>query len=216
MKRLGASQKGFTIIELLLAIAFFSFILLFVLGGFIGINRQYTRGYTIKRVHETGRLIIEDIARSIRISNASEVIYCPSANPECASAPTVNRLCLSNVRYAWNIGDPFQTPLPPGTETFSDTGAPFTLVTSKDGGATCSGSVNSEFASGVLDETVFVRYITITPIDDNQAYEIEIVLSTDPNDTTDSGGDVTCNFVSGPSAAYCDVIRLKTTATPRT
>ena len=50
------SQSGFTMVELLLAMAFFSFILVFFSFGFIQVNRTFQKGVTIKRVTETGRL----------------------------------------------------------------------------------------------------------------------------------------------------------------
>src|SRR5690554_8236963 len=58
-------QSGFTLVELLLATALFSFILLFVTTGFIQINRAYNKGITVKRMHQSAREIIDELSRAL-------------------------------------------------------------------------------------------------------------------------------------------------------
>jgi len=77
------NQRGFTLVELTLAMAIFSFMLALISVGVLQIGRIYQSGVYSRRTQETARNIMEDIAREVR----------SSTNIEVASA---NRLCMSN------------------------------------------------------------------------------------------------------------------------
>ncbi len=64
----GNTQKGFTIIELLLSTTIFSIILLLCSAAIIQIGRTYTKGIIATRTQETARLIVDDISKAIQFN----------------------------------------------------------------------------------------------------------------------------------------------------
>lgn len=94
------NSSGFTIIELLLSMAFLSILLLVVVSVTMHTMRIYNKGLTIKQINQAGRSIVEDIARSAR-----------QASPDSVSLAAINqgRLCVGGLVYAWNepevVGD---------------------------------------------------------------------------------------------------------------
>lgn len=106
------SQAGFTIIELMLSLAFLSVLLLFVLSATVQVMRSYNKGLTTKQMNQTGRTITEEMSRTARTAWAESVVD-ESAN---------GRLCVGGVSYVWNepdvVGD---TPIT--TNTFIGGGA---------------------------------------------------------------------------------------------
>lgn len=87
-----ARQKGFTIVELMLAMAFLAFMLVFVFTATTQIMRAYNKGLTIKQINQTGRSLVDDIQRTA--ANASkDSLKIANAN---------GRLCVGGVTYVWN------------------------------------------------------------------------------------------------------------------
>lgn len=66
-------QKGFTIVELMIATAVFSFVLLITSAGVIAVGRAYYKSLTSNRVHETARSVLDDISRSLQFSDPGTV-----------------------------------------------------------------------------------------------------------------------------------------------
>ena len=66
-------DDGFSLIELLVAMALFSFLLLIVSSGFIGVVRTYQAGVSQRLVQQNSRLIIDDITRTVRIAQKVQV-----------------------------------------------------------------------------------------------------------------------------------------------
>lgn len=58
------NQKGFTIVELMIATTVFSFVLLVASSGVIAIGRLYYKGVTSAKTQEAARSIIEDVSRA--------------------------------------------------------------------------------------------------------------------------------------------------------
>lgn len=67
------SSKGFTIVELMIATAVFSVVLLITSAGVIAIGRSYYKSLTSTRVHETGRSVMEDVSRSLQFSKVDSI-----------------------------------------------------------------------------------------------------------------------------------------------
>lgn len=64
--KLYKKQSGFTLVELLLATTFFSFILLFISVGFIQINRIYHSAVITKNAQNNARSIFEQLSRDAK------------------------------------------------------------------------------------------------------------------------------------------------------
>lgn len=89
-------SKGFTLTELMLAMAFLAFIMLFVVVVLIQTIAVYNKGMAMRQINQAGRQIGDDIARQMRFANLKTV------NDRSASH---KRLCIGAVTYVWNIGD---------------------------------------------------------------------------------------------------------------
>lgn len=86
-------HDGFTIVELMLALAFLSVMLLFILSATIQVMRSYSKGLTVKQMNQVGRTITEDLARTAR-----------TASPGSVSTAHIDdgRLCIGGISYIWN------------------------------------------------------------------------------------------------------------------
>jgi type II secretory pathway pseudopilin PulG len=99
------SKKGFTIIELMLAMSFVAVLLIAIVMTTLQISHIYTRGLTLKEVNQVGRTTTEDLQRVITSSMPFDV------NPDATSLtskyrvkPGGGRLCTGRYSYAWNYG----------------------------------------------------------------------------------------------------------------
>jgi len=88
-------NKGFTIIELLVATTVFAVVLLAITYGLLQIGRTYYKGITTSKTQQTARNIMDDISRNIQFS---------SAPPNISAATTsggVGRVCIGDIRYTY-------------------------------------------------------------------------------------------------------------------
>lgn len=95
MKRVD--QKGFTIIELLIATVVFSVILLVITAAIVQFGRVYYKGTLQVRTQETTRNIVQDVAQSIQFG---------SGLPTTGTSPTDTTLqfiCISDRRYTFKL-----------------------------------------------------------------------------------------------------------------
>jgi prepilin-type N-terminal cleavage/methylation domain-containing protein len=101
--------KGFTLIELMLAMSFIAVLLLAIALTIIQISAIYNRGLTIKDINQAGITITQDLQSSITNTSPYSI-----ANPgQTGSHYIINkdgghvtggRLCLGNYSYIWNYG----------------------------------------------------------------------------------------------------------------
>lgn len=95
MRRINKSTRGFTIVELMIATAVFSVILLLITTGMLEVGRLFYKGTTNANTQETARVILEDISQSIQFSGESVTL---------PTAAQPNRLCVGAKRYTFNRG----------------------------------------------------------------------------------------------------------------
>lgn len=86
------SQKGFTIIELMLASAVFSVTLLIALNGFLQIGRLFYKGVSNTQTQNASRQILNEVTKSLQVSPA------PSLQLE---ANGYNYYCLNGNRFTY-------------------------------------------------------------------------------------------------------------------
>lgn len=91
------NQKGFTLIELMIASSLFAVILLVVSIGLLQIGRVYFKGITSAYTHEVTRNVIEDISEAIQLSG--EDVTNPIANNGA-----VQGFCVGPRRYSYQRG----------------------------------------------------------------------------------------------------------------
>jgi type II secretory pathway pseudopilin PulG len=97
--RKHSSTAGFTLVELTLAMAFISLLLLGIALLTMQISVIYNKGLTTRAVNEAGQLISADVKRSLDSSKSIAVKYA-----ENGGVPTGGRLCTDLTVYAWNYG----------------------------------------------------------------------------------------------------------------
>ena len=90
------NKGGFTLIELMFAMAFVAFLMIFIVTSIVQIMRIYNKGLAIRDINQSGRQLVEDMTRSLRYANALQF----SANGYQAAS---QRICTNGVTYAWNI-----------------------------------------------------------------------------------------------------------------
>jgi Tfp pilus assembly protein FimT len=94
-------NKGFTIVELMLAMGFVSALLLAVAMTVIQIGNTYNRGITYKSVNTAGSALANELQRSINSSVAFEVA---GSQSRFINETWGGRLCLGQYSYIWNYG----------------------------------------------------------------------------------------------------------------
>jgi len=181
-------KNGFTLVELLLAMAFFSFILLFVTTGFIMINRSYNKGITAKQVQDNGRRLMEQLTREIRVADISAI----DTEDNC--------LGLGDYRYYWSVAE--------------GKNKPARMI--KEEGKTCADTIDKEHPKGVdqLDDRVGVQYFNVSRIPGSQSFSIKLVVSTKDTDLIKNPGE-TAACGTGNGSQYCDVAEFSTVVSPR-
>ncbi len=89
-------QKGFTLVELTIAMLFVSFLLLSFATMTIRLGRMYEKGITIKTVNQAGREIFDSIEGDLA-SSGGEVKFTKTSSGF--------RICSRNVAYVGNYGE---------------------------------------------------------------------------------------------------------------
>lgn len=103
MNRQYKNQAGFTLIELMLAMAFIGALLVAIAMTTIHIMGTYTKGLTVREVNQAGRTISEDIQRTIAASAPFDVSG--GAGSHYIVRDGGGRLCTGAYTYAWNYGN---------------------------------------------------------------------------------------------------------------
>lgn len=121
------TQRGFTIVELLIAMAVFQVILIMTLVAYIQMSRYYQKTITANRLQQVGNGVVDDIARSIQNTGgmvagtsyltAIDVDAAGAAKDKAAtkqiqkttmrpsgSSFDFNVLCVDNTRYLYRFG----------------------------------------------------------------------------------------------------------------
>ena len=92
------TQKGFTIIELMIATTVFSIVLLVAGSGIIAIGKMYYKTITSSRVQDAARSTMEDVTRSLQFS---------SGNVSSYMADTTYKVrCFGDDRYTYVLNQP--------------------------------------------------------------------------------------------------------------
>lgn len=90
---MSQNQKGFTIIELMIATLVFSMVLLIISSALIEIGRIYYKGITVARTQETARSIVDDIEQAIQFNGGTIVTSMTNGS--------VKGFCVGNKRYSF-------------------------------------------------------------------------------------------------------------------
>jgi prepilin-type N-terminal cleavage/methylation domain-containing protein len=207
-------QKGFTLVELMLAIAFIGFIILFTVLATLQVMQTYNKGLTVKEINQTARTAVEDMARAAK--GSSKVV---------TTAIPAGRVCFGSVSYVWNYQGAT-------TNKYNSVGTPsVTMARVNDPGANmCSASagvypnVPSAAATSLLTDRVWVQMLSLVQNTNNGLVTITMQLSTKedpthptlqdpfpslPSDPNDSATWIRCTGVGG--SEFCATATFSTT-----
>lgn len=206
------AQRGFTLVELSLVMAFISLLLLAILFSTIHISKLYAKGVTNRQINQVGRELVDTIRRDFLVSDAMRIKW--------DIAGGHGRLCLGNVSYAWNTALTLQES---GAIKTSDGSTPVVFSRVVDaGGAFCvppyTQTLPAADTTALLSTTGDGRSLAIydltvtklTPDERNDGlYDLGIVLGTNDPSVIDTEAqqckppaDHSSNF------EYCSVVEL--------
>lgn len=89
------TQKGFTIVELMIATAVFGVVLLVAAGGVVAIGRMYHKGITTSRVQEATRSVTDTVSRTVQFTDESMSTG--------GSFPEAQSYCFGYDRYTYKL-----------------------------------------------------------------------------------------------------------------
>lgn len=97
-------SRGFTLVELMLAMAFVAVLLMAIGATTTRITHIYTKGATLREVNQSGRSISDDIQRTVASTAPFKVSPANQADSKYITRDGGGRLCTGSYTYAWNYG----------------------------------------------------------------------------------------------------------------
>lgn len=196
-------KEGFTIVELMLALSFIAFILLFTVFATVQVMRNYSKGIAIKEINQTARDMTDDMIRVIRSANSQTVNL---------SKLNAGRACLGGVSYVWNTQG--------GNANLYTDGTAVTVARVGDpAGAMCQASppaVNKNNSTAVLSDRIWVQNISFTQSADKNLMTVSVRLSTSGQNAPTFNDPAQGLICSGDAAGqYCSVTTFSTTVATR-
>lgn len=94
------NQRGFTLIELMIATSVFSVVLLIASNGIVQIGRMYYKGIVTVRTQEAVRSTVSDISNSLQLTGG-QPIYSTVTPP--GSQFVTKAICIGKSRYTYQI-----------------------------------------------------------------------------------------------------------------
>lgn len=91
---LNKKSEGFTIVELMFAMAFLAVLLIIAMMSSLSIMRTYSKGLVLKQVNQSGRSISAEVQRSMRSAQ-------PPLDTEAVAS---GRMCLGAYSFVWSQG----------------------------------------------------------------------------------------------------------------
>jgi len=129
------TRQAFTAVELIIALAFISSLLLVIALTVIQISNMYNRGLTVKSVNQAGSTISTDLQKSIETAMTFNID--PALTPrQYISDNLGGRLCLNTYSYIWNYGKALNDSM--ATNRYSSGSSQIRMVKVRDpGGSYC-------------------------------------------------------------------------------
>jgi prepilin-type N-terminal cleavage/methylation domain-containing protein len=176
------NQKGFTIVELLIATAVFAVVLLVAQASFLQIGHLFYRGVSINQTQEAADHIFQDINGNFQTA--------PSVASSINSPAGYDYYCVGNTRYTYRINNEVDTSAatadhsPSGNfgilkDTLPGAGAACATPCSDTGGIPCpSGTVKLNNPAELLGDKTRIEKFDVTPsTSTSNLYNLSIVLA---------------------------------------
>jgi len=224
------NSQGFTIVELLVAMAFVSMLLLAIATSVIQMSHIYNKGTTMKQVDEAGRTLSDDIRSTLSQSQPFNVDTAFRVQPLLnGGGDGGGRLCTGYYSYIWNYGKALAEGRP--VNVYSTDGTDIRFVRVRDsGGQYCADPTKKILQSDATEllsadgAGLAVHSFKITQIADDATigealYRIVLELGTDNQDALDQTQildtlDTTCKPPSDDASLqeFCTVNQFDFTA----
>lgn len=184
MAKKSRNYAGFTVIELLIATAVFSVVLLVFVSSFLRISQLFYKGINLSNTQETARNAVQNIANDIQFYGNSPQFF-----------PAQSYFCIGKHRYTYKVG----TQYTPGSST--DIG-----IMKENVNACGPGAPNISTAAELLDPGMQLNNIQFNNCQFGQCtISMHIVFyGSDPSVLTPNAQDPNAQC-SGPdnSTQYC-------------
>ena len=197
------SVSGFTIVELMIATAVFSTILIAITFGFMHFSNQYYRGVYASETQNAARDISDEVANAVRFGTG-EPKTIPTGTD--GDVPTENSdviFCAGGYRFVTKLG-----------VEYTDNTTPGFYMEPQIGGNCSSG--DSSQRKQLLAKNMRVAGIKFYQ-SQNNVYTFKITIAYGDDDlltaNSDAGGAVQCK--TGAGSTYCAVSSLVTTIEKR-
>jgi len=198
-------QQGFTLIELMIALAFVAFILIFSTTAVIQVMQTYNKGLAIKQINQAGRTTMEDMSRYLRTADPNAV--------NVNHVTSKGRACFGGISYVWNLSNASGS----GVNKYAGTDTtPITFVRVEDeSGRLCIPTAPNTYpdvikadATPILQSNVWVMSVAMSdPSVDSPLMDLTINLAV-ANDPAISSGQCT---QGGSVGQFCATSNFTTT-----
>jgi len=210
MNHVDKAQRGFTVIELMLAMTSVSVLMITIALTVVQLANIYNKGTTLRAVDQAGRAISRDMQTTLATSQLMDVgsdgkgginYRIQSQVGSDGSDPDGGRLCTGTYSYVWNIGKALKKPV----NTYQDDTEQIRLVKVRDAGAQycndLSMDINKADATELLssgDRELALQSFRIKPeavdaVTQQALYRIVMELGTNDEDSLDR--NVTINTI---------------------
>lgn len=206
-------QRGFTIIELMIATTVFSVIMLILTIGVIQLSRVYYRGITTTNTQNTTRNVMNNISQALQFNSGS---FAALNTPNNGSLG----FCLGNIQYSYLPGYQLVTGTPSGQAGVYQSNH---VLVENDNVASCSGTQPQDLKSGafssgskeLMSPRMRLSSLSITPQNSGLfAVSVRIVYGDDDLLSSPSNGPTAaCKLRTGDQ--FCAVSNLSTTVQQR-
>ena len=185
-------DRGFTLVELSLAMTFLAFIILFVVTMIMQMINIYNKSISLSQMNQSGRQIMSDLNNGARFGSGA-----------ITSKPDSNRLCVGGVSYIWNTasdltptGDP--TPQIHAKNWFNEDSANsdnLHLVRIKDGTAAYCKDLTKmppKTDTGltvIVGKNVLIQRFAVDTGDKDKLLRVNVTLSTAGNNAPTGTAD---------------------------
>lgn len=170
------NSGGFTIIELMLALAFISMLLLAIVMTAIQAGRMYSYGATLRSINQAGRDISDMLRRDFIQTDQRQVVRNGDGDVvmglKDGGSLRSGRVCLGQYSYLWNVPEVLDDSLTGQAVVVDHEGQPINFVRVVDsGGGLCRPDASGRYINQLTDPS------RVTHLLKRQADGREVVLA---------------------------------------
>lgn len=200
-------QRGFTILELMMATGVFSVVLLLLTAGIIQISRVYYKGVIESSTQNAARTILETVSQAIQFSGEKVVATKPPVSG------TDQAFCIGNQEFSYRLGWQVENTANPSQHQLQHG-----LVQRSFAGSDCVAQDLSGASVGgreLLGEHMRLSNIVVQNLDNNlYRVQVRVVYGDDDLLNNPTGTDASCNTAMAVRH-FCAVSELSTVVVKR-